>query len=200
MNPLKELHEYGQSFWLDYIRRSLITSGELQRMVKEDGLRGITSNPTIFQKAIAGSSDYDAPIKDYVKSNPHMDVKVILERLAIKDIQMAADILRPVYEETEGADGFVSFELSPKLARDTEGSISEARRLWKTINRPNVMLKVPATKEGIPVVETLTADGINVNITLVFSIYYYEAVAKAFIRGLERCPDPRRLRPWRHSF
>lgn len=193
MNPLKKLCDSGQSFWLDYLRRSLITNGELSHMVEEDGLRGITSNPTIFEKAIAGSSDYDDSINDSINSDPHLDIKLLFERLAIEDIQMAADVLRPVYEGSKGADGFVSFELSPKLACDTEGSIAEARRLWKTINRPNVMLKVPATKEGIPVVETLIANGINVNVTLIFSLTHYEAVANAYLRGLEKCPDPSRV-------
>lgn len=190
MNPLKRLHDYGQSFWLDYLRRSLVTSGELRRMVEEDGLRGITSNPTIFEKAIAGSSDYDDAINDSIGTDPHVDIKALFERLAIKDIQMAADVLRSVYDESKGADGFVSFEIAPELAGDTEGSIAEARRLWKMINRPNIMLKVPATKEGIPVVETLIAEGINVNITLMFSLAHYEAVANAYLQGLEKCPNP----------
>jgi len=193
LNALKELSKYGQSFWLDYIRRSLITGGELHRMVEEDGLRGVTSNPTIFQKAIAGSSDYDDIIRNSVKADSHMDVNILFEKLSIEDIQLAADILRPVYEETKGSDGFVSLELSPLLARDTEGSIEEARRLWKIIKRPNVMLKVPATKEGIPVIEKLIEEGINVNVTLLFSLSQYESVAKAYIRGLERCKDPTKV-------
>ena len=175
------------------MRRSLITSGELQRMIIEDGLRGITSNPTIFQKAIAGSSDYDDAIRDSVKSDLHMDVRSLLEKLVIRDIQMSADILRPIYERTDGADGFVSLELSPHLARDTEGSITEARRLWKKVNRSNLMLKVPATHEGIPVIETLIAEGINVNVTLMFSLSHYEAVVNAYIQGLERCSDPHKV-------
>jgi transaldolase len=177
MSSLKELSNYGQAFWLDYIRRTLITSGELNGMVKKDGLRGITSNPTIFQKAIAGSTDYDGVIQESISSDPHLDVKNLLEKLSIEDIQLAADVLKQVYDETDGMDGYVSFELSPHLAHDTEGSISEARRLWKKIDRPNLMLKVPATPEGIPVIETLIAEGINVNVTLMFSLSHYESVA-----------------------
>jgi transaldolase/glucose-6-phosphate isomerase len=159
-------------------------------MVNEDGLRGITSNPTIFEKAIAGSSDYNELIAENVKSNPHLKIEDLFEKLAILDIQMAADILRPIFEESTGSDGFVSYELSPKLSYDTPGSIDEAKRLWKTIDRPNLMIKVPATLEGIPVVEALIADEINVNITLMFSLGHYEAVAQAYIRGLERCSHP----------
>lgn len=193
MNPLRELQKYGQSFWLDYIRRSLITSGELHRLVEEDGLRGVTSNPTIFQKAIAGSSDYDKAITEILKTDPHVDVQDLFERLAIEDIQMAADILQPVYDETGGADGFVSLELSPDLAYNTPKTIEEARRLWKKVNRPNLMLKVPATSEGIPVIETLIAEGINVNITLMFSLSHYEAVANAYVKGIERCKEPNKV-------
>jgi len=193
MNPLKELLQYGQSFWLDYIRRSLITDGELKRLVKEDGLRGVTSNPTIFQKAIAGSSDYDDTLKEIIDADLHVDARALYDKLAIEDIQMAADVLEDVYEETDGADGFVCLELSPDLAHDTKGSIEEARRIWKEVNRPNLMVKVPATSEGIPVIESLIAEGINVNITLMFSLAHYEAVASAYLRGLERCSDPHRV-------
>ncbi len=193
MNSLKGLQQYGQSVWLDYIRRSLITGGELERLVKEDGLRGVTSNPIIFQKAIAGSSDYDDTLKDLIHNNPHLDARALYEKLAVEDIQMAADILRNVYEETGGADGFVCLELSPGLARDTEGSIVEARRFWKEVNRPNIMVKVPAMPEGIPAIEALIAEGINVNITLMFSLDHYEAVAHAYLRGLEKCSDPGRV-------
>lgn len=193
MNPLQELQEYGQSVWLDYIRRSLITTGELQRLIDEDGLRGITSNPTIFQKAIAGSGDYDKIILNAVTKDPHIDANTLFEMLAIEDIQLAADILRPIYDATDETDGFVSFELSPHLAYDTEGSIKEAHRLWNTIKRPNVMLKVPATPEGIPVIEALIAECINLNVTLMFSIDHYEAVANAYLRGLERCPSPHQV-------
>ena len=193
MNPLKDLQQYGQSVWLDYIRRSLIIGGELEHLVKEDGLRGVTSNPTIFQKAIAGSTDYDKTLNKLLKDNPHLEARNLYEKLAIEDIQKAADIFRNVYEETGGGDGFVSLELSPGLVHDTEGSVAEARRFWKAVNRPNLMIKVPATPEGIPAVEALIADGINVNITLMFSLEHYEAVAQAYLRGLKKCLDPSKV-------
>ncbi len=193
MNPLLQLKKQGQAVWLDYVRRMLITGGELKRLVHEDGLTGVTSNPTIFEKAISGSSDYDEQIKKLIGGDVHLGAKQIFEALAFKDIQMAADVLRPVYEETNGADGFVSLELPPDLAYDTESSIAEARRYWKEVDRPNIMLKVPATKEGIPVVEQLISEGINVNITLMFSIEHYDAVSEAYIRGLERCKDPSKV-------
>jgi transaldolase/glucose-6-phosphate isomerase len=193
MNPLLELKSAGQSIWLDYIRRSLITSGDLKRMVDEDGVTGVTSNPTIFEKAISGSSDYDATIKERLKIDPHTDTRALYEELIVGDIQMAADVLRSVYDETQGRDGYVSLELSPNLADDTEGSIKEARYFWKLVDRANVMLKVPATKEGVPVIETLISEGINVNITLMFSLDHYEAVSEAYIRGLEKCDDPSKV-------
>jgi transaldolase/glucose-6-phosphate isomerase len=193
MNPLKDLQQYGQSVWLDYIRRSLIIGGELEHLVKEDGLRGVTSNPTIFQKAIAGSNDYDEALNKLLKDNPHLEARNLYEKLAIEDIQRAADIFRKVYEETGGADGFVSLELSPGLAHDTERSVAEARRLWKEVNRPNLMIKVPATKEGIPAMEALIADGINVNITLMFSLVHYETVAQAYLRGVKKCLYPSKV-------
>jgi len=193
MNPLKDLQQYGQSVWLDYIRRSLIIGGELEHLVKEDGLRGVTSNPTIFQKAIAGSNDYDEALNKLLKDNPHLEARNLYEKLAIEDIQRAADIFRKVYEETGGADGFVSLELSPGLAHDTERSVAEARRLWKEVNRPNLMIKVPATKEGIPAMEALIADGINVNITLMFSLAHYETVAQAYLRGVKKCLYPSKV-------
>lgn len=193
MDPLKELLRHGQSIWLDYIRRSLITSGELKRLVEEDGLRGVTSNPTIFEKAIAGSTDYDGALSAELRKDPQADAGKLFETLAIEDIQMAADVLRPVYDETGGADGFVSLEVSPHLAQDTEGTIREAKRLWQAVGRPNLMIKVPATAAGIPAIETLIADGVNVNITLMFSLSHYEAVAQAYIRGLERCSEPHKI-------
>lgn len=193
MNPLKALQQYGQSVWLDYIRRSLITGGELERLVEEDGLCGVTSNPAIFQKAIAGSSDYDESLKDLIDTDLHMEARILYEKLVVEDIQMAADILRTVYEETDGADGFVCMELSPNLAYDSKGSIEEARRIWKEVNRPNIMVKVPATLEGIPVIETLISEGINVNIILLFSLSHYEAAAHAYLKGLERCSIPHRV-------
>lgn len=193
MNPLKELLGQGQSIWLDYIRRDLIRTGELKRLVEEDGIRGVTSNPTIFEKAIDGSTDYDDALRALLAKDPKADVGSLYEGLAIEDIQMAADVLRPVYDESGGADGYVSFEVSPHLAHDTQATISEAKRLRAAVDRPNVMIKVPATPEGIPGIEELIAAGVNVNITLMFSMSHYEAVARAYIRGLERCADPARV-------
>ena len=193
MNPLKELLRQGQSIWLDYIRRDLIRTGELKRLVEEDGIRGVTSNPTIFEKAIAGSTNYDDALRALHAKNPKADAWNLYEGLAIEDIQMAADVLRPVYDETGGADGYVSFEVSPNLAHETHGTISEAKRLREVVDRPNVMIKVPATREGIPAIEELIAVGVNVNITLMFSMSHYEAVARAYLRGLERCADPAKV-------
>jgi transaldolase len=193
MNPLKELREQGQSVWLDYIRRDLIRSGELKRLVEEDGIRGVTSNPTIFEKAIAGSTDYDDALGALLAKDPKTDAGSLYERLAIEDIQMAADVLRTVYDETSGGDGYVSFEVSPHLAHNTQATISEAKRLRAAVDRPNVMIKVPATPEGIPAIEELIAEGVNVNITLMFSMSHYEAVARAYIRGLERCANPAKV-------
>ncbi len=193
MNHLRELEEYGQAIWLDYIRRNLITSGELKRLVEEDGLSGITSNPTIFEKAISGSSDYDDAIREFLGRDPEIGPSALFESLSIQDIQMAADVLRPVFDRTNGADGFVSLELLPNLAYDTEGSIAEAHRLWKAVDRPNIMLKVPDTLQGLGAIEELTASSINVNITLMFALDDYEPVADAYLRGLERCQDPRRV-------
>jgi len=190
---VKRLNQFGQSPWLDYIRRSLLTNQDLQRLIKEDGISGVTSNPTIFEKAIAGSSDYDEQISELLKSNPELDEKSIFEELAIDDIQKTADILRPVYEKSSGLDGFVSLELPPDLAHNSKKEIIEARRLWKKINRPNLMLKIPATKEGIPVIETLIAEGININITLMFSVDHYEAVVRAYLNGLKKCGDPSKV-------
>ncbi|MGB6875750.1 MAG: bifunctional transaldolase/phosoglucose isomerase [Candidatus Acidiferrales bacterium] len=183
-NPLKELVKFGQSVWLDYIRRSLLTSGELQRLIDEDGLRGMTSNPSIFEKAITGSTDYADFLKS-LDSRPELDAKARYEMLAIRDIQDAADILRPVYDKTKRGDGYVSLEVSPLLARDTNGSISEARRLWKSVNRENVMIKIPGTAEGLPAIQQLLSEGINVNITLLFAQETYEKVAQAYITALE---------------
>ena len=185
MNPLKKLQEFGQSIWLDYIRRSLITSGELQRLVEEDGLRGVTSNPTIFEKAIAGSTDY-AGFLGALQKQKELSAMALYEQLAIRDIRDAADVLRPVYEETKRRDGYVSLEVSPYLAHDTRGTIEEARRLWRAVERENVMIKVPATPEGIPAVEQLISEGINVNVTLLFSLDTYQRVAASYITGLEK--------------
>ena len=185
VNHLKELEQYGQSIWLDYIRRTLITSGELQRLIDDDGLRGITSNPSIFEKAISGSSDY-SDLLNSLNSRSDLDAKARYEILAIRDIQDAADLLRPVYESSKGRDGYVSLEVSPYLARDTQGTLKEARTLWKSVGRKNVMIKVPGTAEGIPAFQQLISEGINVNVTLLFSQKVYEEVAAAYIAGLEQ--------------
>jgi transaldolase/glucose-6-phosphate isomerase len=184
-NPLKELEKYGQSVWLDYIRRNMFSSGELKKYVQEDGLRGVTSNPAIFEKAITGSDDYTSAIQEMQKAGTS-DPMALFEGLAIPDIQSACDVLRPVYDSSHRADGCVSLEVSPYRARDTEGTIADARRYWKAVNRPNVMIKVPGTKEGIPAFQQLISEGINVNVTLLFSNDAYEAVAKAYIAGLEK--------------
>ena len=184
MNPLKALQNYGQSVWLDYIRRHLITSGELHRLVEEDGLRGLTSNPAIFEKAITGSTDYAEALK--ALEGQHLEALALYEQLALRDIQDAADIMRPVYERMNRRDGYVSFEVSPHLAHNTQATIEEARRLWRAIGRDNVMIKVPATPEGLPAIEQLIGEGMNVNVTLLFSRETYERVAQAYIAGLER--------------
>ena len=183
-NPLKELLAYGQSVWLDYIRRDLLTSGELQRLVKEDGLRGMTSNPTIFEKAIAGSKDYAQQLQELAKRKD-LDAKGVFENIAIKDIQDATDVLRPVYDESKKHDGYVSLEVSPTLAHKTKDTLDEARRLWKTVNKPNTMIKVPGTEEGIPAFHQLISEGININVTLLFAQDVYEKVAWAYIEALE---------------
>jgi len=184
-NPLIQLQSFGQSIWLDYIRRDLLKGGELQRLITEDGLRGMTSNPAIFEKAIAGSTQYQ-DFLDSLASRTDLDAKGRYELLAIRDIQDAADLLRPVYQSTKKRDGYVSLEVSPYLAHDTDGSIDEARRLWKTVARENVMIKIPGTVEGIPAIRQLLSEGININVTLLFAQGVYEEVAAAFIDGVER--------------
>ena len=184
MNPLQALQDYGQSVWLDYIRRGLLTSGELARMVKDDGVRGVTSNPAIFEKAISGSTDYRELLEEL--ASLCQDAKTLFELVAVRDIQDAADVLRPVYDASDGRDGYVSIEVSPTLARDTVGTVDEARELWKAVGRPNTMIKVPATPEGIPAIEQLISEGINVNVTLLFSRDYYGKAAGAYIAGLKR--------------
>ncbi len=184
VNPMVAIVEQGQSIWLDYITRKLVREGELERLIEEDGLRGMTSNPTIFQKAIADGDAYDEQIKELVRAGK--SAGEIFEALAIKDIQDACDLFRPVYDRTEGLDGMVSIEVSPSLARDTEGTLVEARRLWRTVARPNVMIKVPGTVEGAPAVEQLLSEGINVNITLLFSGQNHERVMWNYINALER--------------
>lgn len=184
-NPLIEVQKHGQSIWYDFISRDLLLSGELRRLVEAEGVRGVTSNPAIFEKAIAGSMDYDAAIAALANAG-EQDPKTLFENLAIHDIQMGCDVLRPVYDGSQGHDGFVSLEVSPQLAFDTEATIAEAKRLWASVGRPNLMVKVPATREGLPAIEELIGSGINVNATLLFSVAYYEGVHEAYIRGLER--------------
>jgi len=182
-NPLKSLLAYGQSPWLDFIRRNILLNGDLKKMIANDGLRGMTSNPAIFEKAITGSDDY-ADLLDAPEAKK-LNAKGLYERIAIRDVQSAADIFRGVYDETKGRDGYVSLEVSPTLANDTAGTLEEARRLWKTVDRPNLMVKVPATKEGIPAIRQLLEEGININITLLFAQSAYEQVAEAYIAALE---------------
>ncbi|MGC2185241.1 MAG: transaldolase [Terriglobales bacterium] len=184
-NPLKELLKFGQSVWLDYIRRDLLTSGELKRLIDEDGLRGMTSNPTIFEKAIAGGSLYNDLLSS-LRSRTDLDAKGRYEILAIRDIQDAADFLRPVYDSSKRRDGYVSLEVSPHLARETKGTLDEARRLWKAVGRENVMIKIPGTTEGIPAFQQAISEGINVNVTLLFAQEVYVKVAEAYIAGLEQ--------------
>ncbi|HEY6274157.1 MAG TPA: bifunctional transaldolase/phosoglucose isomerase [Terriglobales bacterium] len=182
-NPLLLLQKFGQSVWLDYIRRNLITGGELKRLIDQDGLRGMTSNPSIFEKAITGSTDYTDYLGQLQEQN--LTAAEIFERIAIRDIQDAADLLRPVYDSTRRRDGYVSLEVSPELARNTQGSIAEARRLWKEVNRENVMIKIPGTPAGVPAIRQLISEGINVNVTLLFSQEAHVQVAEAHIAGLE---------------
>jgi transaldolase len=186
-NPLVELSKLGQSVWYDNIERKLITSGELRRLIDEDELRGVTSNPAIFEKAISGSDLYEDQIREQIELGA--TAADIYEALAIRDIQSAADELRRVYERTDKLDGYVSLECSPLLASDTQATIDEARRLWGLVARPNVMIKIPATAEGIPAIEQCLYEGININITLLFSISSYEATMEAYLRGLERRLD-----------
>jgi transaldolase / glucose-6-phosphate isomerase len=182
-NPLKSLLEYGQSPWMDYIRRDLLTGGGLKKMIQEDGLMGMTSNPTIFEKAITGSKDY-ADILESPDAKK-LDAKGVFEKIAIRDVQDACDIFKSVYQQSKRRDGYVSLEVSPLLANDTQATINEARRLWKSVNRENVMIKVPGTKEGLPAIRQLLEEGININITLLFAQSVYEQVAEAFLSALE---------------
>lgn len=184
MNPLLRLQELGQSVWYDNIQRSMLTNGELARMISEDGLRGMTSNPTIFEKAINGSQEYDSALISLIQGGHGGDAREIFFDLAIDDIQAAADVFRPVHEQTN-VDGMVSLEVSPDLAYDTEATIAEAHRLWARVSRPNCMIKVPATREGLPAIRTLIAEGININVTLLFSLARYREVVEAYLAGLE---------------
>lgn len=182
--PIHALERAGQSVWLDYIRRDLIESGELARLVKDEGLRGMTSNPAIFEKAIAGSRDYDTLLEAAARDGA--DTKTVYERIAVRDIQDAADLLRPVYDASRAHDGYVSLEVSPHLAHDTAGTLEEARRLWADVARPNLMIKVPATPAGIPAFGELIAEGINVNVTLLFSRSAYRQVAETYVAAIEK--------------
>jgi transaldolase len=184
-NALIGLKEIGQSVWLDNLSRKLIQSGELKRLIDEDGLSGITSNPTIFQKAISGSTDYDSSLQKMIDKGVK-DEKELFLGLAMEDVSEAADLLWPTYQSANGQDGFVSIEVSPDLAYDTDATISEARRLFSTIGKKNILVKVPGTKQGLPAIEQLTSEGVNVNVTLLFSTERYEEVAEAYLKGLER--------------
>jgi len=183
VNPLRKLETLGQSVWLDYIRSDLIESGELKRLIEEDGLRGMTSNPAIFEKAIAESTIYDRDILQ--KALKTKDVISIYEALSQRDVQNAADVFLPVYEKTSGQDGYVSLEVNPHLAHDTDGTIKEARRLYAALDRPNVLIKVPATDEGIVAIRKLISEGISVNVTLLFGLPRYRQIIEAYLSGLE---------------
>ncbi len=192
MEKLREVQKVGQSIWLDFIQRGLITSGQLKQLV-DSGVSGLTSNPTIFHKAVTQGQDYDEAIKSILKSNPDAGIMDIYDRLTVEDIQMAADVFRPVYNASNGMDGLVSLEPAPALAYNTEETIAEVRRLWQLVDRPNLMIKVPATPPGIPAIEQLFAEGININITLMFSMAHYEAVSQAYLQGLARCSNPQSI-------
>ena len=196
MNHLKQLSSHGQSVWLDFIRRKLLGSGELARLIADDGLRGLTSNPAIFEKAIGGSNDYDATLETFVDLGIH-DPRQIFEALAVTDIQHAADLFLGVYHECQATDGYVSLEVSPRLANDASATISEARRLWAAVNRPNLMIKVPGTASSLTAIRRLIGEGINVNVTLLFSRAAYREVARAFIDGIadliKQGGDPRHV-------
>jgi transaldolase len=183
-NPLLQLHSFGQSLWLDQMRRSLLTTGELKRLIDNDGLRGLTSNPTIFEKAISGSQDYAEQLGQLARAGSN--IPQIYEEIVVQDIGGAADTFRGVYDANNGVDGFVSLEVSPLLANDTKATIEEAQKLFARLNRPNVMIKVPGTPAGLPAIEELIASGLNINVTLIFAVEVYEKVADAYIKGLER--------------
>ncbi|MEK7248892.1 MAG: transaldolase, partial [Bacteroidota bacterium] len=185
MTNINKLEQLGQSIWYDNISRSMITKGKLQAHVNE-GLLGVTSNPTIFDKAISGSADYDDQIRELVESNANIDAAEIIQSLMVKDIQMACDVLKPVYDRTSARDGYVSVEVTPNKARDTQATIEEVQLLWNRISKKNLMVKIPATKEGLPAVEQAISEGMNINVTLIFSVERYREVANAYISGLER--------------
>ncbi|HHO67697.1 MAG TPA: transaldolase, partial [Gammaproteobacteria bacterium] len=183
MNPLRQLQSLGQSIWLDDIHRGLLTGGGFRRLIEEDGISGVTSNPAILRKAILDHDDYDAAIGQLAREGS--DARAAYETLVLEDLRQAADLLQPVYAASGGRDGYVSMEVSPHLAYDTEATVIAARRLWGLLDRPNVMIKVPATPEGLPAIRSLISEGINVNATLLFSLARYREVAQAFIDGLQ---------------
>src|SRR5438477_4775179 len=185
MNPVKALESHGQAVWLDFLARGFVAKGDLKNLIDTDGVKGITSNPSIFEKAIGSSDEYDGAIGKALKGGD-CPVAELFEHLAIEDIQHAADVLRPVYDELKGDDGFVSLEVSPYLAMDTKGTVAEAKRLWKNVKRKNLMVKVPATPEGLPAIQQLIGEGISINITLLFSQKVYVQVAEAYLAGLEK--------------
>src|ERR1700748_1939031 len=185
MNPVKELEKHGQAVWLDFLARGFVAKGELKKLIDTDGVKGVTSNPSIFEKAIGSSDEYDGPIGNALKKGD-LPIADLFEHLAVEDIQHAADVLRPVYDQHDGNDGFVSLEVSPYLAMDTKGTIAEAKRLWKEVHRKNLMVKVPATPEGLPAIEKLIGEGISINITLLFSQTVYRDVVEAYLKGLEK--------------
>ncbi len=185
MNAIQELYRLGQSIWYDNISRRLITSGELAQKVAE-GLAGMTSNPTIFDKAITGGNDYDGQIRELVEQHPRIGAAEIIQALMVRDIQMAADVIAPVFEREKGADGFVSIEVSPEKAHDAKATVEEVKFLWNAINRKNVMVKIPATREGLAAIEQATGEGMNINVTLIFSLERYREVTEAYLRGIER--------------
>lgn len=182
-NPLKKLEAYGQSIWMDFISRGTINSGQLARWIQQDGVSGMTSNPSIFEKAIVESHDYDASIR--AMAGDQKPVEDLFQAMAVEDIQRAADLFRPIYDKTQGVDGYVSIEVSPGLAHDTQGSIDEARKLWKMVDRPNVLIKIPGTREGLPAIRQMLGEGVNINITLLFGLPRYREVAEAYLGGLE---------------
>lgn len=184
-NPLRQLTALGQSIWYDNISRKLLEAGDIARMIDHDNLTGLTSNPSIFEKAIGQSQDYDQSINTILQQNPDIDTKSLFEQLAIPDIQAATDLMRPIYDRTGGDDGYVSLEVSPTLANDTNGSIEEGERLFAAVDRPNLMIKIPATPAGLPAISALIGQGINVNVTLMFSLQHYDDVAEAYLQGLE---------------
>src|SRR3954453_6900743 len=185
MNPVKALESHGQAVWLDFLARGFVAKGDLKKLIDTDAVKGVTSNPAIFEKAIGSSDEYDAPIAEALKSGDKSPAD-LFEHIAVEDIQHPADVLKPVYGKMKGDDGFVSLEVSPYLANDTKGTVTEAERLWASVKRPNLMVKVPATPEGLPAIEQLIGEGISINVTLLFAQKTYVEVAEAYLNGLEK--------------